>query len=126
MAHFAQIDDDGFVQRVIVISNDDIINQDGDEEEALGITVCKTIFGPDTNWVQTSYNNRFRKQYAGIGMKFDFEKNLFFHPTAPYPSWVLDEQNDWIAPFPKPNSTDEFYWDEDSLSWIQATLSFGE
>ena len=69
MAHFAEIDSnlDNVVLRVLVIGNDDILDENGEESEALGITYCKSLFGEETEWVQTSYNNNFRKNYAGAG-----------------------------------------------------------
>ena len=77
MAHFAQLDTDNKVLQVIVISNDVTHNENGVEEEELGIAFCKSLFGEDTKWVQTSYNKNFRKIYAMIGDLYDPEKDEF-------------------------------------------------
>ena len=71
MAHFAELDKDNKVLRVIVISNDDTHNADGIEQEELGIAFCQSLFGEDTIWVQTSYNANIRGKYAGTGDTWD-------------------------------------------------------
>jgi hypothetical protein len=70
MAHFAQIKD-GVVQQVVVISNEVINNAEGLLGEDLGIAYCKSLFGEETEWVQTSYNANFRGKYAGISDLWD-------------------------------------------------------
>ena len=92
MAHFAEIDSnlDNVVLRVIVIGNEDILDENGEESEALGIAFCKNLFGEETEWVQTSYNNTFRKNYAGAGWMYDEGRDAFI-PPQPYPSWTLDD-----------------------------------
>ena len=60
MAHFAQLDDNNIVVTVIVINNNELLDQDGNEIEQKGIDFCKSLYGQDTNWVQTSYNGNFR------------------------------------------------------------------
>ena len=90
MAHFAEIDSEGIVQRVLVLSNK-IITQDGEEVEELGTAYLQNMF-PDTDWVQTSYNDNFRKRYAGKGMKYDVEWEAFI-PPQPFPSWLLNEES---------------------------------
>lgn len=122
MAHFAELDANNNVLRVIVVSNADMIDDNGDEQEALGIAVCQAVCGADTTWVQTSYNNNFRKKYAGIGDKFDALADVFYNPVAPYPSWTLDEQFDWQAPTPYPSDGKMYAWDEPSLSWVEIVL----
>lgn len=71
MAHFAKLDENNKVIEVIVVSNDDILDDNGNESEEIGIEFCKMIQGQNTNWKQTSYNNTFRGRYAGIGMYYD-------------------------------------------------------
>jgi hypothetical protein len=61
MAHFAEIDEHGFVLRVIVVSNNELLDIDGNEDEQLGISFCKTLYGQGTSWVQTSYNGNLRE-----------------------------------------------------------------
>lgn len=71
MAHFAKLNADNIVEAVIVVNNEVITGDDGKESEALGINFCKSLYGDDTKWVQTSYNGSFRGRYAGIGMKYN-------------------------------------------------------
>jgi hypothetical protein len=71
MAHFAKLDENNKVIEVIVVSNQDILDENGNESEGIGIEFCRMIQGPNTNWRQTSYNNTFRGRYAGIGMYYD-------------------------------------------------------
>jgi len=78
MAHFAKLIN-GVVDQVIVISNEDIL-VDGVESEAKGISFCKSLFGQDTEWIQTSYNSNFRGRYAGVGFTYDEEKDEFIAP----------------------------------------------
>lgn len=93
MSHFAQLDENNVVMQVIVVHNNELVeskqttvNEDGSvsvavvESEQKGIDFCKSLFGDDTRWVQTSYNNSFRGKYAGIGDTFDVENNLFVAP----------------------------------------------
>ena len=120
MAHFAELDDNKIVLRVLAISNEDITDENGDEQESLGIALCDKLYG-DSTWVQTSYNHNFRKQYAGIGFTYDSAKDKFIRPK-PYPSWSLDENDDWQSPVAKPDDEGEgkFYsWSEDTLSWVE-------
>ena len=83
MAHFAELDSNNTVLRVLVVSNDDITDENGQEQEALGITFLQNLFGADTQWVQTSYNNNFRGTYAGIGFTYDEENDVFLPPQPP-------------------------------------------
>lgn len=117
MAHFAEIDDNNRVLRVIVVANSELLDEDGFENEAIGINFCKSLFGDSTNWVQTSYNGNFRKRFAVIGGTYDVEKDVFIN-EQPFPSWILDSKTDeWSAPEPKPAGN--YYWSEESLSWVK-------
>lgn len=115
MAHFAQIDEHGTVLTVIVVNNEDILDESGQESEAIGKQFCQNLFGGE--WVQTSYNSNTRKQYASIGGRYD-EVNDVFIIEQPYPSWILDENFDWQAPTPSPG--DGYLWNEDSQQWVKA------
>ena len=120
MAHFAEIDSnlDNVVLRVIVIGNDDILDENGEESEALGIAYCKNLFGEETEWVQTSYNNTFRKNYAGAGWMYDEGRDAFI-PPQPYPSWTLNEETCHYNPPSWPaNDTEQWIWDEATVSWV--------
>lgn len=120
MAHFAELDATNTVLRVIVISNDDLLDENGDENEALGIGICQQVCGSETRWVQTSINNNFRKMYAGVGFKYAADKNVFYNPVGPYPSWTLDSNYDWQPPTPRPTDEKLYVWDESSLAWVEA------
>ena len=110
MAHYAFLDENNIVTEVIV-----------------GIHETETIEGLDTEtWYgnfrgqtckRTSYNNKIRKQYAGIGYKYIVDADVFIVPQ-PYPSWSLDNNFDWQAPVPMPNGGN-WYWSEENLEWQQ-------
>jgi hypothetical protein len=82
MAHFAQLDNNNKVIKVIVIDNDITHDSDGVEQEELGIAFCKSLFGEDTKWLQTSYNASMRGVYAGIGMTYDETSDVFIPDTT--------------------------------------------
>ena len=121
MAHFAELDENNTVLRVIVVSNDDTADEAGNEVEAIGVTFCENLLGG--TWVQTSYNDNMRRQYASIGYTYDPDADIFITPP-PYPSWikVIGEHTDWEPPTPRPDGS-LWYWDEDSLSWLEASES---
>ena len=77
MAHFAELDPNNVVLRVLVVSNDDTTDANGQEQEALGVTFLQGLFGADTRWVQTSYNATIRGKYAGIGDTYDSMTDTF-------------------------------------------------
>ena len=104
MAHWAEIDENNVVLRVTVGDNND-----PDE----GYQWLMDNLGG--RWVQTSYNNNFRKQYAGIGFTYDELNDVFISPS-PYPSWVLNTLFDWVAPITMPTEG-HWVWDEPSISW---------
>jgi hypothetical protein len=119
MAHFAQIDEQGTVVQVIVVNNEDILDENGQESEAIGKQFCNNLL--DGEWVQTSYNSNMRKQYAVIGGSFDAVNDVFI-AVKPYPSWVLDANFDWKAPVPYPTDGGNYYWDEENLTWVEIVL----
>ena len=110
MAHFAQLDKNNIVLAINVIANSDCLDSDGNESESVGITFCKSLWGADTNWKQTSYNGNFRKQYAEVGGEYDPNNNIFI---APRPidfngvlceSWTLNSiTHEWDCPQPFPD-----------------------
>jgi hypothetical protein len=83
MAHFAELDPNNVVLRVLVVSNEDITDENGQEQEQLGIAFLQGLFGADTRWIQTSYNATIRGVYAGIGYVYDAEADQFVPPPAP-------------------------------------------
>jgi hypothetical protein len=111
MAHFVQIVD-GLVVNGVVVHNNELL-VDGVENELKGAEFCNNLFGGE--WIQTSYNSRIRKQYAGIGYTYDVDKDEFVRPQ-PYPSWSLDSYNDWQPPTPRPDG--DYSWNEQQLSWV--------
>ena len=114
MAHFAELDENNIVTQVVVINNNELL--DGEtESEAKGVEFCSTLFG-HSNWMQTSYNNNMRKQFAGIGFSYDDVNDVFISPQ-PYPSWSLDDNQDWQAPTPMPEDDKKYSWNEETQSW---------
>jgi hypothetical protein len=107
MAHFAEIDNDGIVKQVLVVP---------DQQEHRGQEYLASDLGLGGTWIQTSYNHRIRKQYAGIGFKYDSEADVFIAPQ-PFPSWTLDENHDWQPPVPKPEDDLMYVWNEENLDW---------
>tara|TARA_X000001382_G_scaffold128725_1_gene119091 strand:+ start:115 stop:492 length:378 start_codon:yes stop_codon:yes gene_type:complete len=122
MAHFAEIDSDNKVLRVVVACNDDVNANGGDQSESAAEhfkTVAPlSILG--VKWVQTSFNSNFRNTFAGVGSTYD-EANDVFISLQPYPSWVLNNFK-WEPPVPKPeNNIDNpvvYIWDEDNQQWV--------
>ena len=111
MAHFALIKDT-IVQQVIVVGNDELTNSEGNEQEALGVAFCHSLFGTDGTWIQTSYNNKIRKNYASIGFTYDLARDAFIEPQ-PYASWTLNETTcQWEPPTPYPDNENYYGWDE--------------
>jgi hypothetical protein len=111
MAHFAEINENNIVQRVIVVDN---------SLEHRGEDFLANELGLGGRWIQTSYNGNFRKQYAGVGFYYDETKDIFVSKQS-YPSWILDENSDWQPPVQRPDESS--YWDEETLSWKQYKLN---
>lgn len=117
MAHFAEIDENNVVLRVIVVNNADTSDGNDVEREYIGIAFCESLLGG--TWVQTSYNGNIRKNYAGIGYTYDPQRDAFI-PPQPYNSWVLVEETcQWTAPVPRPTDGKNYRWDEPTVSWIE-------
>jgi len=113
MAHYAYLDDNNRVVAVTVGK---------DETELIDGLDTETYYALGTPYTvkRTSYNNNIRKQYAGIGFTYDAVNDVFIAPQ-PYASWLLDENFDWQPPTPMPTDG-EWYWDEDSLGWLEQSL----
>jgi hypothetical protein len=119
VAHFAEtvLDNNNnlSVSRVLVVDNQDISDIDGNEVEAKGLELLQSLLGGD--WVQTSYNSNFRKNYAGIGYTYDRLRDAFI-PPKPYPSWILNEYTClWDAPVPMPDDDNKYMWNEETSNW---------
>jgi hypothetical protein len=116
MAHFAQLENN-IVTKVIVVNNTDTSNKEGVEIEQIGIDFCSNLLGG--TWIQTSYNGKIRKNYAGIGYKYDPILDAFIAPQ-PYPSWVLDESTaQWNSPVLYPTDGKMYSWDEVTQNWLE-------
>jgi len=126
MAHFAELDNNNVVTRVVVVGND-VETAAGplgaNDMHVDGETWCKNFFKGGT-WKQTSYNHNFRKQYAGKGHTFDSAKDKFISPQ-PYASWALDGNDDWQAPvtYPTDDTDKRISWDEAGQKWTAVDLS---
>lgn len=107
MAHFAEIDENGIVKQVLVVP---------DAEEHRGQDFLANDLKLGGTWIQTSYNNKIRKQYAGIGFKYDADADVFIAPQ-PFPSWTLDENHDWKAPVEYPTDGLMYQWNEEKKDW---------
>jgi hypothetical protein len=119
MAHFAELDSNNVVLRVLVIGNADTADANGVEKEHIGAAWCERLFGG--TWKQTSYNGNIRKNYAGIGYTYDENIDAFI-PPKPFPSWLLNtETAKWEAPVPIPNDGQMYQWDEATTSWVAVT-----
>jgi hypothetical protein len=119
MAHFAQIDSNNIVLQVIVVGDQDCLDSNGNESESIGIKFCKSLFGQETNWIQTSYNRNFRKNYAGNGYTYNEIRDAFIPPKQ-YPSWILNEDAcTWEPPIPYPDDGNLYFWNEDTQSWLE-------
>lgn len=117
MAHFAELDENNVVTRVIVVANKDAADANGNEVESIGVAFCQRLLGG--NWVQTSYHGNIRKNYAGIGYTYDAAIDAFV-PPQPYPSWVLNPDTaQWEAPVPMPTDGKMYSWDEATQSWVE-------
>ena len=122
MAHYAYIDPtNNLVVKVLTGVDEDVTQLDGDVEVG-GSSEAWEQFYAAQPWHQglickrTSYNNNIRKQYAGVGFTYDDVRDEFVQPQ-PFPSWALDENNDWQPPTPKLEG--DYYWDENLLVWVE-------
>ena len=130
MAYFAELDESNVVLQVITFSNDEVNANGGDQSVQAENFVAARHGG---TWKQTSYNNNFRKRYAGKGFTYDAVKDIFMN-KQPYPSWVINADDEWESPIglcpedgrqPEAKDSVHYYWDEDayqadnSTGWIE-------
>ena len=126
MAHFAELDDNNTVLRVMVVNDGDTADEDGSEVESVGQQYLTDLFGG--TWVQTSYTSSTRRRFASVGSVYDPDTDIFLNPK-PFPSWVLDHNAEWDAPVGMPSDgsamyaevTTQYVWDEDTTSWVAIT-----
>jgi hypothetical protein len=110
MAHFCEVDSNNTVLRVLVVP---------DEQEHRGQEYLADELGLGGVWLQTSYNARIRKNYAGINYTYDPIRDAFIAPK-PYESWLLDEETcQWKAPVEMPTDDKMYVWDETSVNWVE-------
>ena len=121
MANFCKLRVGNIVQQVVVVSNNVATT------EQAGIEFLQNLYGDRAVWKQTSYNTRagehllggtpFRKNFAGIGWKYDQTRDAFI-PPKPYPSWSLNETTClWEAPVAKPDDGQKYNWNETNQTW---------
>ena len=118
MAHFAELNSDNIVTRVLVLDNG-MITVDGTEVESQGVQILTDLHGG--TWKQTSISASFRKNFAGIGYEYDEDLDAFI-PLKPYDSWVLNTSTcQWNAPVDHPDDGTVCEWDEENEQWINCT-----
>lgn len=121
MAHFAELDDNNCVLRVVVVDNTALLDG-GSESEAIGIAYCQSLYGEHTRWVQTSYSCSFRKNFAGPGSTYDVQRDAFI-PEKLLPSWVLNESTcKWEPPVPYPSDGKLYAWSEENVAWVEIVI----
>lgn len=111
MAHFAEINEDNVVLRVLVVDN---------EQEHRGQDFLSEDLGLGGIWIQTSYNGNFRKMYAGVGYTYNQELDIFL-PPKPFESWILNsELGQWDPPIDRPIVDEDkaTIWVEETQLWI--------
>jgi len=125
MAHFAKL---GVGNKVIQV---DVVNNNVATTEQAGIDFLNDFYKSNDIWVQTSYNTRggvhilggtpFRKNYAGVGWRYDKSKDAFIEPQ-PYTSWILDEDTClWRPPVARPTDNKLYEWNEETKQWDEIT-----
>lgn len=116
MAHFAKLDSDNIVEEVFVINNDEMLDEDGVEQESIGLAILESLYGPG-NYKQTSITSSIRGKFAGQGDKYDATLDKFIVMNGPYPSWEFNETTgEWDPPvaYPEGWNADDWHWDENA------------
>lgn len=115
MAHFAEIDENNVVLRVVVVHDNCV------PTENAGNKFLSDVYGNGERWVQCSYHSGIRKNYAGIGYTYNPTRDAFIAPK-PFPSWILDEQKcRWEPPVDHPKGNGKRYvWNEQDQKWDEA------
>ena len=116
MASFAKIGLNNKVIEVLSVHNNELKDSNGIEQENIGIDFLTKLTGWAI-WKQTSYNNNFRKNHAGIGYTYDEDRDAFI-PKKPYNSWILNEDTcQWEAPVALPDTENRYTWNEINQNW---------
>jgi len=117
MAHFAKLKVGNIVEQVIVVHNSVITDENGIEQEQLGVDFINNLYNTRDVWKQTSYNKSFRKNFASIGYYYDQQRDAFIEPK-PFDSWTLNEDTcRWEAPVTYPTDGKRYSWDEATTNW---------
>ena len=112
MAHFAKLGVGNKIETILEVSDDIATN------EQAGVDFLNSLHGTNNVWKQT-YTNGTRKNYAGIGYKYDTTRDAFIS-SKPYSSWILNETTcQWEAPVDKPDDGKEYTWDEATTNWVE-------
>lgn len=115
MAHFAELDDNNIVLRVVLIDNKDTSDANGNEVEEIGIAYLENLLGG--KWLQTSYNHKIRGMFAGQGSNYDPVSNRFYSGQT-FASWKLNKETlTWEPPIPRPSDGNFYVWNEDKVNW---------
>lgn len=118
MAHFAKLDENNVVLEVHVVHDNELIDENGVQQEQKGIEFLINWSGGYQHWKQTSRDGRLRKNFAVLGGVYDVQRDAFIQPK-PYASWSLNEETcQWVPPVARPNDGAFYYWDEDKVCWL--------
>ena len=121
MAHFVRLDENNKVIRVHVLDNAVITDEDGNEQEQLGVEFLSNLHGGGW-WKQTSYNGNFRKNYAGVNFIYDPNRDAFIS-SKPFDSWILNEDTcQYDPPVECPDDGNRYIWNEDTTSWDEVDM----
>ena len=123
MAHYAFLDENNIVTEVITGVDETVVKIDANNVEIGGSSEAWEIYyGNLRNQIckRTSYNNNYRKNYAGIGYVYDEIRDAFIAPK-PFESWILNEEScQWEAPIAYPSDKKNYFWNETTQEWIEA------
>jgi hypothetical protein len=123
MAHFAELDSNNKVLRVVVGCDTDVAENGGPQSEqaATHFETVVPLSLDGVKWIETSYDGSFRRQYASIDGYYDPDQDVFIS-EKPYPSWILNSDKIWEAPVPRPAEHSPLStWDEDNQTWVDYT-----
>ena len=126
ITHFAQLNDDNIVISVEVVDVSNALDSDGNHSETIGISYLKSLHGSDTTWVETFYDGSSRHRYAGTGMTYSADLDVFIEKKPEqYPSWVLNEETyAYEPPVSEPTLTEEQITNGDIYLWNESTVSW--
>ena len=122
MAHFAKLGPDNEVLSIVVVNNEDMTDEDGNEVEQKGIDLLSEVTGY-SKWIQTSYNHTFRVKQATEGDVYNESLDCFHAIESPFPSWSFSDSTcKWEASVPYPDDGKDYEWMELTKQWVKAPL----